>query len=809
MIMRFPFIPADRPRRVQRLLCAALVLLAAACGDGGGGGTGVTPNPTPGVTRLDPAGVMQGSGAFTLTVNGSGFVGSSIVRWNGLPRPTTFVSATRITAQIGAEDVEHAGTAEVSVLSPGPGGGVSNAVQIDISSTPPAVLTDLSPDTLMVDVGGTVTITGTGFVAGSHVTLGTGFVAQTTVVSPTEVRFTLQATQVPHGGFAQVSVLTPDNVESNVLPLTLANPAPVVTSSTPTQALVEQDSLVVHLTGTGFVRATRGYVNGNERTTRRMGPTQVDVVLTAADLASTGTRTVSVVNLTPGGGGAGVQLPVVNPLPAVTAVSPAQAPAAQDSLVVRLTGTGFVPATEVRLDGSPRPSRRISPTQVEAVLTADDLSRPGTYDLTAVSPQPGGGASAAASITFTTPAPVLTTLPSNGATAGGGGYTLTVHGSGFVRGSRIRWNGADRTTRYVSNTRLETDVTAADVATPRTVSVSVSTPGGGTSGTESIAVRAPGSATLTSALTLDLPASGIAYDAGRGRVYASLGSGAGARANSVVAVNPGTGAVTASVDLPGDPGTLALSDDGTTLWVALDGTREVVRLSLPGLTPGTRFSLGGNVAAEMRVVPGQAGTVVVSMANTCCSPSHEGVAVWDDGVRRARSTPDHIGPNSIVFGESPSVLYGYDTDTSPTHLYTLRLTGEGVSILRETADVISAGRTTIAYGGGRVYNASGYVADAGRHTFVGYMPEAWAHSSVAVDAELGRAYFVQTSLHGHELRVFDVNTFERLGTASWGGFDSSHDLINARETLLRWGTDGLVVSDGTHIHILHTALAGP
>src|SRR5262249_34300053 len=40
-------------------------------------------NPTPVLTSLNPNTAVAGSGAFTLTANGSGFAPSSIVRWNG------------------------------------------------------------------------------------------------------------------------------------------------------------------------------------------------------------------------------------------------------------------------------------------------------------------------------------------------------------------------------------------------------------------------------------------------------------------------------------------------------------------------------------------------------------------------------------------------------------------------------------------------------------------------------------------------------------------------------------------------------
>ena len=102
-----------------------------------GGGTAPPPptgNPAPALASLAPASTVAGSAAFTLSVNGSNFVAGSIVRWNGADRPTTFVSATRLTAAIPAADAATAGTAQVTVFNAAPGGGTSAAQTFTISS---------------------------------------------------------------------------------------------------------------------------------------------------------------------------------------------------------------------------------------------------------------------------------------------------------------------------------------------------------------------------------------------------------------------------------------------------------------------------------------------------------------------------------------------------------------------------------------------------------------------------------------------------------------------------------------------------
>ncbi|HWZ84754.1 MAG TPA: PQQ-dependent sugar dehydrogenase [Thermoanaerobaculia bacterium] len=94
-----------------------------------------SPYPAPSASSLSPAAVIAGGPQFTLTVNGSGFVYGSVVRWNGSDRPTTFVSGSRLTAAIPLGDIAGAGTAAVTVFTPTPGGGTSGTLTFDINLT--------------------------------------------------------------------------------------------------------------------------------------------------------------------------------------------------------------------------------------------------------------------------------------------------------------------------------------------------------------------------------------------------------------------------------------------------------------------------------------------------------------------------------------------------------------------------------------------------------------------------------------------------------------------------------------------------
>jgi hypothetical protein len=92
-------------------------------------------NPVPLINLpLEPTSVAPGGPAFTLTVNGTGFVSGSVVNWNSTALATTFVSASQLTANVPASLIVTASTASITVSSLAPGGGTSNVVFLTIAS---------------------------------------------------------------------------------------------------------------------------------------------------------------------------------------------------------------------------------------------------------------------------------------------------------------------------------------------------------------------------------------------------------------------------------------------------------------------------------------------------------------------------------------------------------------------------------------------------------------------------------------------------------------------------------------------------
>jgi hypothetical protein len=94
-------------------------------------------NPVPTLDSIAPAVRAAGAGAFTLTVKGKNYVSSSKISWNGVQRSTTFISTTELKSTISAAEIATAGTAQVRVVNPAPGGGTTAAQTFTIVANGP------------------------------------------------------------------------------------------------------------------------------------------------------------------------------------------------------------------------------------------------------------------------------------------------------------------------------------------------------------------------------------------------------------------------------------------------------------------------------------------------------------------------------------------------------------------------------------------------------------------------------------------------------------------------------------------------
>ena len=373
------------------------------------------------------------------------------------------------------------------------------------------------------------------------------------------------------------------------------------------------------------------------------------------------------------------------PAPAIQSLSPATAAPGAGPIILTVTGSGFVESSIVEWNGDARPTTYVNAANLTATISPTDLV-PGAFAVTVVTPAPGGGSSAALEFAVPAPVPTLSSLSRASAGASDSTLQLTVRGSGFAPASVVRWGAVELPTAYAGATSLVATLGVEQLGADAVVPVDVFTPapGGGTSAGLDFTVT-------PTVLELYLPTNDLVYHSASGLIWASVPGTGGDQANTLTAIDPRTGELVTSVPIGDEPGKLALSDDGTTLYVGLNGTGSVRRFNLASRSPGPAFALGADsffgtrFAEDIAVAPGQPGTVAVSMRFQGVSPRNAGLAIFDDGVMRG--TPIS-GPNVIEFSASPTTLYGLHNETEDGGMYTIAVGPAGPTVANVTTGLI-------------------------------------------------------------------------------------------------------------------------
>jgi len=310
-----------------------------------------------------------------------------------------------------------------------------------------------------------------------------------------------------------------------------------------------------------------------------------------------------------------------------------------------------------------------------------------------------------------------------------------------------------------------------------------------------------------------LPTNDVVYNPADGYLYASVPSTSPIAPNSIARIQPATGAITGSVPVGSEPRDLAISDDGVTLYVGLDGAGAVRRVNLSTMTAGIQFTMGtdsflGQLYAEdIEVQPGNPDVIVVSLRNQGYSPRHMGVAVFDNGVKRALVTPTHTGSNVIAFGATSTRVYGYNNETTEFGFRRMTVSPDGIVVQDVTDGIITGFSSDIEFLGGRIYASTGVVIDAEARTPLGTFSLSGGYGNGVVAPTTGNIYFA-VGTYGYpgstSLEIFDPTTFVAVDryTLPVTGQPSTLRAAGANRFALR--TDG-----GAHFYVLSNTNEAP
>ena len=347
-------------------------------------------------------------------------------------------------------------TAQITVVSPAPGGGTSNILPLTIGTAVPQ-LTSLSPSSVLPGSGAVrLEVLGPlspntppnpgpyGNFNGASVIYWDGTAVATTFVSAGELSADIPAASVAAAGTHTVKVVTTvsngagggtSSLTSNVLNFSVASLAPQI-RAVPGSAIALYPAIVV-----------------------------------SADRVFLGSPSAPQFNLT-------------------------------------VNGANFDSASVVQWNGAALATQFVNETTLAAAVPYANIAMPGTAQITVANSTTGGGGglSNAAPFTITNAKPgdtvltplMLTALLPNYAESGGSNASIGIQGEGFYAGSIVSVNGSPRPTTFKAHNGLTVALTAADIATAgTTLQITVTNPNGGTTPLLSLNVGTSVSGTLT------------------------------------------------------------------------------------------------------------------------------------------------------------------------------------------------------------------------------------------------------------------------------------------------------------------------
>lgn len=411
-------------------------------------------DPTPQIVSLAPYSATIGSTATTVTIRGANFTSSSVARWNGQPRTTTFVSSSEL--RVGLLTVDLASDAIGAVT-------VANGT---VPSEPLSFFVVPATDTVFFD----------GFNRGPAQDVGNGWIEKMP-----------SAFQILSNGVLWADDTAPFDFHDAIVyrPLSEA------------QLDVETGVEFTRAAGARFPQV-HARIQGN---TVGLPDTLHSYILYVEDGISPTQLAIA------------VQPPVFS----------------EGECIIRLIPLPSVPAAGVRYRLRFQ-VRGVYPVQLIGIMeqfnggawepfaSGSVLHDANTFDAGYYCPYAAvpGPISTAGSVGVAKwwdrvdgydnfywrsmapgSAPQLTDMSPTSATAGSGSFVLTVNGWNFTSGSTVRWNGVNRPTVFVSSTQLRATISATDVATAGTATVTVfnSGAGGGISPqTLAFRINAPGQA---------------------------------------------------------------------------------------------------------------------------------------------------------------------------------------------------------------------------------------------------------------------------------------------------------------------------
>jgi hypothetical protein len=398
------------------------------------------------------------------------------------------------------------------------------------------------------------------------------------------------------------------------------------------------------------------------------------------------------------------------------------------------------------------------------------------------------------------PVPTVTSMGRSTAAIGTTNLTIFLLGANFFPSSVVHIAGQPQKTTYSNPILLSFTVAPALLSAMGELPVTVVNPAPG--GGESAAL------TLTVYRQLNLNPSFVVSVPSRNLLYASIPASSATNPNTVIAIDPETGATQPPIIVGNDPRGLAVSDDGSFLFVAVQGEQLIKRISLSTgqidrtfAYPPSSFLLSRPFRATMQTVPGSQTSLLVYFAD---NNSFGGVMELFNDAGLVGSVPDltqftiGVDVSSFAFTDA-GTAYSLPFTLASPFFNVFTIDGTGLHFTPVTGTNVGGNSTTglsLISDGTLLYTKNGQVWDPVAKTQVGSFPVTAINPTsfpnlhdMTMDTAAGQFFMVadqaSNTISGVTLTAYDLKLLTATGTLTFTELNDP-----GPENLVRWGSTG-------------------
>jgi sugar lactone lactonase YvrE len=297
----------------------------------------------------------------------------------------------------------------------------------------------------------------------------------------------------------------------------------------------------------------------------------------------------------------------------------------------------------------------------------------------------------------------------------------------------------------------------------------------------------------------------LLWNSARGQIIASIPGFAGPSGNSIALIDPNSQTITSSFFVGSEPDPMALSSDGNTLFVALDGSGTVAQLDLQSESVMYTASLGidsliGPLFAQyLSANPVDPNEVAVSRS--------AGVVILDRGSELPKISDSPFNSiNSIAFGNSGANLYGYNNANTGFDFYQMSANASGVSLVGDHGGLLHGFSVDIQNHDGSIYSTNGTVVNPAVPALLGSFPNTNGSASAFLDDSTNEAYFLQ-----YDPTKSPATTILRYNLKNYSFIDSTP--VGASQSqgrdLIRYGANGVAFASSSGLTFATVSTATP